>query len=66
MNKKIDKQSQTESFRIDTTVLDIVREVKRITGMPMASFIEKSIMSGVKKLPKSVQEKITVYTESES
>ncbi len=48
----------TESVRIETGVLNLARQAKEFTGIPIATFIEKAIFKEFHKLPKSIREKI--------
>ena len=57
MKRKIDN-SGTEPVRIDTSVLNIVRAVKSVTGMPIGRFIENAIHTEFNKLPKDKQKEI--------
>ena len=47
------------SIRIDTKTMDLVRLIKKHTGVPIISFIGKAIFNEVKRLPKSVKEKMS-------
>lgn len=58
MINKIDNMD-TESVRIDTGVLDIVRKVKEHSGIPIGRFIEEAIVLKFSKLPKKIQDKVT-------
>lgn len=48
----------TQSVRIDTCVLQIVRDVKEKLGFPIARFIEEAIAEKVSRLPKKSKEKL--------
>lgn len=51
----------TESVRIDSGIVTLVREVKKHIGMPIGRFIEEAIVEKVKRLPKATKEKFVNY-----
>lgn len=57
MNKN-DEIMGTQPVRIDTGVLNVVRDVKEKLGFPIARFIEEAIMEKIIRLPKKSKEKI--------
>lgn len=56
---KIDSMG-TESVRIDSGIVSIVRQVKKHTGLPMGRFIEDAIMEKAHKLPQKVKDKFVI------
>ena len=48
-----------KSFKIEGSVLDKVKEVKFIVGIPMAVFIEKAIINQINLLPKKYKDQLT-------
>jgi len=56
--KGSDEIMETSPVRIDNGVLDIVRNIKAITGCPIQRFVEEAIALKISKLPKSVKDKL--------
>ena len=57
MQKDIQPES-TESVKIKSKSVNKARDAKKVTGVPISTFIEKAIDKEFDRLPKSVKSKI--------
>lgn len=60
MNNKADEIMCTESVKLDSDLVSIVRELKKHTGIGIGRFIEDAVIAKLKRLPKTTKEKIIV------
>ena len=51
--------TEQKNIRIKTEVLEKVRDVKNILGIPMAYFVEQAVIEKIAKLPKKDKDKLT-------
>ena len=51
-------QYLSETVRLKSESVDKARKVKKVTGIPICTFIEKAIDKEFDKLPKSIKEQI--------
>lgn len=49
----------TESVRVSIEAIEIAKEVKRVTQVPIIAFINKAIRNEAKRLPKAVKERMS-------
>ena len=61
--KRSDEIMQTTPVRIDNDVLELVRNYKSATGIPMQRFIEEAIVEKIANLPSDVKNKIRLKTK---
>ncbi len=63
MKENIDETMGTQPVRIDTGILNMVREVKEKIGFPIQRFIEDAIVHKLDKLPKHQKEKLSLFSK---
>lgn len=66
MKEKSNEIMGTQSVKIDTGVLSVVRNIKEVIGIPIQRFIEDAIVEKFDRLSKVQKEKIGLFEKSKN